>query len=208
MANNYPVVRLGEVVDLQNGYAFKSKDWQEEGIPVIKIANVKDGYIDLDRCAYISPSLAEEKSRFMLSGGDALIGMTGYVGSVGMLDRDQSPCVLNQRVGRFTSYDTDRVDRWYLFSFFRLQSTKEAWERLATGSAQPNISPSKILSIELPLPSIEEQSWIASSVGSLHKRAAANRKMNMTLEETSQLVMQRLLYSAPLSFQIFGSGND
>ena len=38
--------RIGDIAELINGYAFKSKNYVEQGIRVIRIANVQDGYIE------------------------------------------------------------------------------------------------------------------------------------------------------------------
>ena len=39
---------LGELIELKNGIAFKSSEFLEDGIPVIKIKNVKPNKILLD----------------------------------------------------------------------------------------------------------------------------------------------------------------
>ena len=40
---------LGDIARFQNGFAFKSKDWQDSGIPVVKIGSVKPGIVDLNQ---------------------------------------------------------------------------------------------------------------------------------------------------------------
>ena len=41
MANEWNAVTVGDIFDLVNGYAFKSADFINSGVPVIKIKNVK-----------------------------------------------------------------------------------------------------------------------------------------------------------------------
>jgi type I restriction enzyme, S subunit len=72
---------IGAIARVQGGYSFKSSDWQEAGVPVVKIANVRDGYLDLSGCSFVSDEIARQASAFLLAAGDILIGMTGYVGS-------------------------------------------------------------------------------------------------------------------------------
>ncbi|MEI3045252.1 MAG: hypothetical protein V8T82_05865 [Romboutsia timonensis] len=36
--------KLGEVADILSGYAFKTKDFIDEGIPVVKIKNIISQY--------------------------------------------------------------------------------------------------------------------------------------------------------------------
>jgi hypothetical protein len=47
MVGDWETVELGEVASVRSGYAFKSSDWTDSGIPVVKIANVKGGRGDV-----------------------------------------------------------------------------------------------------------------------------------------------------------------
>ncbi|NCA72220.1 MAG: hypothetical protein EOM91_19530 [Sphingobacteriia bacterium] len=108
--DNFPRVTLGEVAYVRSGFAFKSRDWADSGIPVVKIANVKAGSLDMDGCSFISESVAEGALEFRLREGDILISMTGYVGQVAVVRPNDLPAFLNQRVGRFTVIDETRLD--------------------------------------------------------------------------------------------------
>jgi len=93
--------KLGELTGFLGGYAFKSKDWVEKGVPVVKIGSVKPGIVDLNEVSFVSDEVAKEAKRFRLSSGDLLIGMTGYVGEVGLVPLTDNLPLLNQRVGKF-----------------------------------------------------------------------------------------------------------
>ena len=45
---------VGDLGNVQSGYAFKSKEWQIEGNPVIKIKNIENNSIELNNCQCIS----------------------------------------------------------------------------------------------------------------------------------------------------------
>ena len=178
--------RLGELTELQSGFAFKSSQWTDDGVPVVKIGNVKDGFLDLSGCSYVSSEDAD-KSGSLLCNGDILIGLTGYVGSV---CRIQHSCklVLNQRVGVFRPR-VDAVNSNFLYFVARSVSFKQRVVGMAYGSAQPNVAPKQILNIEINLPPIKEQRQIASILGALDEKIENNRKTAATLEE-----MARALY--------------
>ena len=44
---------LGEVADVISGFAFKSTDFGDKGIPVIKIKNIRLGHVDLNEASYV-----------------------------------------------------------------------------------------------------------------------------------------------------------
>jgi type I restriction enzyme S subunit len=140
-----------ELFLIQNGYAFRSKNWLEAGVPVVKIGSVKPGLVDLKAVSYVSEDVAEEASRFRLRVGDMLIGMTGYVGEVGLVPPTLNPPLLNQRVGKITARDR-RACSPFAYSFFRLPGTKALIEMKGQGSAQANVSAEGILSIPMIVP--------------------------------------------------------
>jgi type I restriction enzyme S subunit len=97
----WDVGTLGDMVGFLPGYAFKSKDWIEQGVPVVKIGSIKPGIVDLNEVSYVSEKVAEEARRYRLKVGDIVIGMTGYVGEVGLVPPTDNLPLLNQRVGKF-----------------------------------------------------------------------------------------------------------
>lgn len=175
-------VPIGRVAKVQGGYAFKSSDWQESGVAVVKIANVKDGFLDMQGCSFVSASVAREAAASSVNVGDILIGMTGYVGTVARAVSSVLPALINQRVGRFRFLDDNLVDHRYFYRAIRLPETKAEFERLAGGSAQPNLSGPQIEIVEIPLPPIGEQRRIAALLGALDEDAALCRVRLKTLD--------------------------
>jgi type I restriction enzyme S subunit len=190
MSGEWPLVNLGQVVNVRSGYAFKSGDWTETGVPVVKIANVKSGRLEMSSCSYVSPSVAASCGEFQLIEDDIVIAMTGYIGDVAKIRPVDLPCVLNQRVGKFTIIDSQRLDKGYLFAFLSWQETRTAIESLGYGSAQPNVSPSLIHSVSIPLPPLPEQRRIAKILGDLDDKIELNRKMNETLEQMARTLFK------------------
>ena len=183
-------VTLGEVAQVRSGFAFKSKDWADSGISVVKIANVKDGNLVMDGCAFVSTQVAAQANQFNLNEGDILTALTGYVGEVAMVRRRDLPAVLNQRVGMFSISDTSMLDGGYLFQLLRDPTVREHIDGLAYGSAQPNISPSLIHGVTIPLPPLPEQRAIAHVLGTLDDKIELNRRMNETLEAMARALFK------------------
>ena len=183
-------VSLGEAVTVRSGYAFKSRDWTSEGVPVVKIANVKDGNLAMESCSFVSEETAARAGDFKLRDGDLLIAMTGYVGDVAIVRSYDLPAVLNQRVGRFTIHDPNKLLQPFLFYLLRARDVRAEIEGLGYGSAQPNISPTLIQSVEVPLPPLAEQRAIAHILGTLDDKIELNRRMNQTLEEMARALFK------------------
>ena len=91
---------LGDICDMKNGYAFKSADWTDSGIPVIKIGSVKPMLVEVEGNGFVDTSFATTKPEFLVQSGDILVGLTGYVGEVGRMPHGRN-AMLNQRVAKF-----------------------------------------------------------------------------------------------------------
>ena len=50
---NYPIDKLGNYIQILSGFAFKSKDFSDSGIPVIKIKNVTPPSVSLIDLSYV-----------------------------------------------------------------------------------------------------------------------------------------------------------
>ena len=183
-------VPLGHVAQVRSGYAFKSKDWINYGVQVVKIANVKEGNLTMEGCAFVSPQVAEQAGRFNLQEGDILIALTGYVGEVALVRSRDLPAVLNQRVGLFSITDDAQLHSGFLFQLLRHPDTRQHIEGLGYGSAQPNVSPALIRGLSIVLPPLPEQRAIAHVLGTLDDKVELNRRMNETLEAMARALFK------------------
>ncbi len=151
--------KLSDVVGLISGFAYKSADWQDSGVPVLKITNVRNGRVTLEGCSYISERIAEESLNFQVKKGDLLITLTGEIGATGFYSEDFE-ARLNQRVGKiFTKKERD-VDLKFVGYFLESPQAREIMWATAKGIAQANISPKEVLGLDFPLPPLEKQKKI------------------------------------------------
>lgn len=155
----WPIVRLGDVCHFQNGFAFKSSLFKEEGTPILRISNIQNSSIDLRRVVYTDPSLYKENlDRYLVGEGDLLIAMSGATtGKIG-INRTGLVFFLNQRVGKFEP--SDRLNQQYLYYFLSTKADEHL--EISAGAAQPNLSTSQIKEMTLPLPALAVQQRIVA----------------------------------------------
>ena len=185
---------------IQSGFPFKSSTWRESGIPVVKIANVKQGRVDREGLGYVDELTAGEAKAFALAQGDVLIAMTGYVGEAAMVSESDLPLLLNQRVGRCNIVSAD-LDLKFLYFALTSPSGRKQLENLAQGSAQPNLSTKDFGLVEIPLPPLPEQRAIAEVLGALDDKIESNRRIVSLCEVLAHAfsIGLRNLPRAPLS---------
>jgi type I restriction enzyme, S subunit len=189
----WAVSTFADVLQIQGGYAFKSKDFGDEGHPVIKIKNIRgDGTVnqfDCDRVANVDKKL----DRFLLRDGDAVIAMTGAtVGKVGLMSVVDEKFYLNQRVGRLISKSSSD-SCWYSVLLLNSGKTKGFIEGYAYGSAQPNISSKDIESIPNVTPGSEIVEVFNKVASPLFLKTLLILKENDLLSELRDTLLPKLI---------------
>jgi type I restriction enzyme, S subunit len=167
IASSGKTATLGEVVRVQNGYAFQSSIFSEDptDIPLVRISNISGGVVDISKSKRIPRGLAPS-DEYKVNRGDILIAMSGATtGKIGKYQGD-SFCLLNQRVGKFVfrpGSDSAAYATQLLLSGF-LESRILA---KAAGGAQPNISGKGIEDIDIPFPDAADQEKYGSAIKEL-----------------------------------------
>lgn len=169
-------VKLGDICKVRNGYAFKSEKFVETGVPIIRISDINDNYVNPIKS--VRTNYESLFDNFKIVKGDILIAMSGATtGKFGIYNADVD-AYQNQRVGCFKILDRKVVDQTYLLQ--TLKVVKPIIEKKANGGAQPNISASGIEEITIPLPPLSDQIRIAEIL-SQAESLIAQRKQSISL---------------------------
>ena len=155
--------RLQDCVNILNGFAFKSSEYTDSGIRVMRITNVQNGYISDDEPKFYPSTRASEIDRYLLKEGDLLMSLTGNVGRVAFLEKNMLPAALNQRVACIRSSLPSEV----LSFVYLVCQTKEFADACASsgkGVAQLNISTEWLKEYRLILPPLNETRRILKAV--------------------------------------------
>ena len=175
--------KLSDIADILNGYAFKSKEYVSEGIRIIRIANVQDGYVIDDQPCFYPNSKEDKIEKYKLEAGDLLVSLTGNVGRVGLLDKSMLPAALNQRVAciRITTHS---IIKKFLYYYLRQTGFMRDCIGASKGVAQLNLSTKWLKDYLIPVPDIDEQEKIVIKIEeSLSALDHAIETLNKTKEQ-------------------------
>ena len=189
----WEVGRLSDVTGFLGGYAFKSQDWREYGVPVVKIGSVQPGIVDLSAVSSVSDEVAEVAKRYRLRPGDLLIGMTGYVGEVGLVPLTDNPPLLNQRVGKFVLETAGTSAAAFLYCLTRRAEFKSEVETKSHGTAQANVSAEGILSIRIVVPPKTLRDKFNQIGRQFLDRILANHHESYTLSALRDVLLPKLI---------------
>lgn len=185
LASIWSKEKLRNIAPLRGGFAFKSEKFQNTGIPIVRISNIKfDGTVG-GEFEYYSKIIPDEK--FVLRGRSILLAMSGATtGKIAMLDSEEE-YYQNQRVGYFQN--TGEVDYEFISSVLQTKAFTNQLNAVLVAGAQPNISSKEIDSFEFCIPdSIDEQSAIGTLFRTLDD-LLASYKDNLTNYQSFKVTM-------------------
>ena len=143
--STWNTIKAKHCFNLSGGYAFKSDDFIEEGVPLVRIGDITDGTIDFNNCKRLPTKYATIMKEFLVKPGDILIALTGAtIGKIGQVPETNEKILLNQRVGKLSS-DSSNYYKYILSS----DLIKKQINLIADGSAQENISNEDIGNFEI-----------------------------------------------------------
>ena len=170
-------IKLKEICDFQNGYAFKSSDYIEKSNTLnCRMSNIRpDASFDPEyNRKYLPNDFVEKYSAYKLKDGDLVIAMTDMAGDPKILgvpavvETKGYNMLLNQRVGKIIIKDETKYLSKYIKYALSNPENKEYFKKYASGGLQINIGKNAIMNIEIPDYSIEEQKIIIDELDQIY----------------------------------------
>lgn len=161
---------------LSDGYRTKQPELGEVGIPILRVAEVGDGFL-----APRSEDRIREEFRGAIGGkmsqaGDVLLTTKGTVGRRAIVPESGVGFAYSPQLCFFRVLD-DSIDRRWLYYWL---GGAEFWAQAMGVSTQtdmaPYISLRDLRAIEIDLPAIQEQKAVAAVLGALDDKIESNRR--------------------------------
>ena len=159
-SESFQRVALGNIVSILNGYPFKSNQYVDSGVRIIRIGDVQKGYIAKENIRY--QVMSSEAQSSVLMPDDVVMSLTGNAGRVAMISIDDLPAALNQRVACLRPKSSNSLLPRYLFHYLNRDSFESAAMSNASGAAQKNLSIRWLAEQTIPLPPLKEQRRIVT----------------------------------------------
>jgi len=186
---------LSEYIKVQGGFAFRSSDFKESGTNrIVKITNISMGRVDIDRTQFVDDVIVNnlDRNKFKINSGDILIAMTGAeIGKIGIVEKTYRSIWLNQRVGKLIPV----VPYGEYIGYLALKSPEgqDYIINACSGSAQENISSSKLEEMRFFSYSIEKTEFFGKKVKSMFEKIIFNLSQIRTLEKLRDTLLPKLM---------------
>ena len=190
-------VKLGDICEVLNGYAFKSENYTDNGIRVIRITNVQKGFVEDNDPQFYPIETQSQIEKYLLRGGDLLISLTGNVGRVALLDEKFLPAALNQRVACLR-LKNEKVLKSFLYHLLNSDYFENECITSAKGVAQKNMSTEWLKEFKIPLFPVDIQYEISNILDKVTDLINIRKEQ---LKKLDEIVKARFV-------ELFGSIHD
>ena len=187
--NDYPEwesKKLGEVLEIQGGYAFKSSSFNQGNTKVIRIGDIEPRIKLQNFSGVYSHEIPNEK--YIVKKNDFVMALSGATfGKVGKI-LDYGIAYINQRVALFK---TEQCIEFF-YQLVLIEDFKNYIASIPTASAQPNISNNDITNYRTAIPCIAEQQKIANFLSSIDTKVDTETQLLNKLEKQKKFLLQQM----------------
>jgi len=153
------MARVGDILKVRSGYAFKSTDYTTEGVPLIRQSDLGEDVVDIAKAKRVDARFLRELPSFVVCEGDLLIGMSGSLGKIARYQHVE-PALQNQRTGLLVvKAEFDPNFAKLVLKFVESQILAEG-----KGIAVQNVSAKEIEDCKFPLAPLEERQQIVAEI--------------------------------------------
>lgn len=174
---------LGNVATYINGRAFKPSEWEDSGLPIIRIQNLTNF------SAPYNYSSRELEEKYKVTRGDLLFAWSASLGAHIWKGND---AWLNQHI--FRVVPSEQIEKKYLY-YFLLQVVAELHAK-THGSGMVHITKGPFMNTPIPVPSLPEQKRIVSKIEELFSKLDASAAELQTAKEKLKVYRQAVLKEA------------
>jgi type I restriction enzyme, S subunit len=191
LPSGWRTARVADVLTVRNGYAVKSSEYCEDGVPLIRQSDIDSDTIDISGAKRVSTRVMEECSNYLVREGDLLIGMSGSLGKIGRYP-NKEPAVQNQRTGLLL------LKPGFSAGFAKLVLKFVEPQIIAEGKgvAVQNVSAKEIEACTFPLPPTEERDRMVAEIEKQFTRLDAGVASLKWVESTLKRYRAALLKAA------------
>jgi type I restriction enzyme S subunit len=189
------VTPLKDNISIVGGFAFKSRDFVNKGIPLIKIGTVNKGYFEIDNFSHLPVSFLPSHSKWIVKHGDILVSLTGTVGkddygNVEKATEEYENYFLNQRVAKLEPSNHVYLKE-FIFGMFSNNKTKKELTKISRGVRQANISNKDIENLKMITPLIKDQKKYISAIATIEAQKTQAQASLVQAEDLFNSLLQK-----------------
>lgn len=198
--NEWKAYKLGEVADVQTGpfgSQLHQSDYVAYGIPSIMPVNIGNRLdIITDKIVYVSEEDADRLKKYRVKEGDIVYSRRGDVEKCAYIGTKENGWLCGTGCLRIRIDMTMAHPRFVAY-YLSTEEVKSWISNNAVGTTMPNLNSGILQCVDMLLPPIDEQKWIAGVLSSLDDKIDLLNRENATLEALAETLFRHYFIENP-----------
>ena len=169
------------IVDGPFGANLKREDYLAEGVPVLKIQNIKQDYIVIKKMDFVSEDKYQELRRHSFQNGDIVMTKLGDPLGLSAIVREIDKGLI---VADLVRIRPDKIDVEFLCMQLNSAKIQNYINRMQKGSTRPRVNLGMIREMPIAVPSESEINDFITVFGAWSQQ---NKKLEETIQSTEKL---------------------
>ncbi len=181
----WKVLPLKYNIEIQEGPGIMAEDFKEIGVPLLRIKNLKNGFVDLEGSNFLDPKKVQSKwNHFKLQQGDLLISGSASSGIVSEVTEEAVGAIAYTGLIRISS---KTLHKQFLKNLLDSKYFNEQVEIQKAGTAMQHYGPTHLKKVVITIPSYDEQKKIAYY---LDKKVSVFNETIEVIEQSVELLQE------------------
>ncbi len=186
-------LKFGSVFNVQNGYAFKSKDYRDKGVPVLRTRDYSSSFlINISDPIFLPEEFSDSHKKYFVKELDFLLIMVGAsIGKNGLVLKKDLPALQNQNQWAI------RVKSEYSsYGYFKIYCVKSIIDSLLmkrTGAARDFFRASFIKEMDVQIPNEDVVKQFTKNVKPCIDQINLLLTQNQSLKAARDILLPRLM---------------
>ena len=167
------------------GTQLRNTEFTDSGVPLLTIGNIQYGGLDTHELKHVSPSKADQLSRYRVCEGDILFARMGTVGRCCVVPRQSDGWLINYHIIR-VALDTSRVEPRFIHWTIQASGDIESYlDDKIRGATREGVNSKIVAALPCRVPPLPEQRRIVTELDAL--QAEVDRLKALQAETATKL---------------------
>ncbi|WP_066320555.1 restriction endonuclease subunit S [Bacillus sp. FJAT-29814] len=150
-------------IEFRAGAAIPSKEYKSEGVPYVRIKDLKENIISDEELVFIDEKIKDKNDKSTMHTKELLISRVGTIGKAALVNKKYEGAVANQHL-TIVKPDINQIIPEFLVYYFNTTWAEKQFVSRSGGVAQQFIKLGAIKTIKVPVPTIQLQQKIINEV--------------------------------------------
>jgi type I restriction enzyme, S subunit len=160
----YGAISLGNCLKrvFKGAFYVLAEEYESDGIPFLRVADITKGYVDRSKCAYLPISVHLRERKTAVRAGFLLIAKSGSIGNCAVVPLDISEANISQDL--IGAVPKSELDSYFAVAFLSTRFGVNQMFRWMQGNVHPHLSNDAVRSIHMPEVPLQLQTAIGNKL--------------------------------------------